>query len=678
MYLQMMLRERMGQDGKALLRSLQNESISLVDLLIRESFQNSLDATLSEVDETLIDVDVKNFSTEKLADVLPGIDDGLRYRYGQQLQTAIVIGDRNTTGLEGSVRDDDGINLRDSNLYKLVYGIAMNQSKEGAGGSWGLGKTSYFRVGPGLVFYYTRVKLDNSSYGERLVASLIENPENPDRLLKKSERGIAWWGTKDSKNQSNYSEPTYPVTDESEISDMLSIFGLQSYSGNETGTRIIIPFVNEQKLLPYKHQDNAPVWQKELSTALDFAIQRWYAPRIENSEYQQRFGSFLRVRLNGEEIDGNSNNTVFNVFTTLYKSALTGNPIGRIQVKEIELRNVTKQGIVGRVAFRVYDLDELQAMGMVYKTPEIYLTMNVSDTEDELSYVNRKFLAFARQPGMVVKYDLDGEWTKDIQVEDGKFLLAFFVPNSKAPLKELYSDPNNDKQFRTLEDYLRGTENADHADWDDITINGGQMTIVRRIKGRILKSINEELRDDEGKQTSVASRMGRKFGSLLLPQRSAGNAARPKANDKPKSGGSNGVKNRRATLNLISTSPKSQTNYQTIYAMDTEVYLAANTVANVQVLIQAASQKFSAAEWEQQTDLLSPFDISNPAVYGDASEKIEVDTLAEYLDQGEFALKNTSTENLTFKLMFELIAERGQHLSPILEITDKTGKKGGE
>lgn len=65
MYLQMMPRERMGQDGKALLRSLQNESISLVDLLIRESFQNSLDATLSEVDETLIDVDVKKIFYRK-------------------------------------------------------------------------------------------------------------------------------------------------------------------------------------------------------------------------------------------------------------------------------------------------------------------------------------------------------------------------------------------------------------------------------------------------------------------------------------------------------------------------------------------------------------------------------------------------------------------------------------
>ncbi|MCT0006161.1 hypothetical protein [Weissella confusa] len=674
MYLQMMPTERMGQDGKALLRSLQNESISLVDLLIRESFQNSLDATLADADETLIDVDVKHFDTQRVANVLPGIERGLSERFGDQEQTAIVIGDRNTSGLEGSIRDDAGANLRDSNLYKLVYGIAMNQDKAGAGGSWGLGKTSYFRVGAGIVFYYTRVKLDGGHFGERLVASLIENPENKDRLLKESDRGIAWWGTKDSENQYDHTEPTYPVTDEDEIRGILSIFGLNPYQGNETGTRIIIPFVNEQKLLPYKDQENAPVWQKDLSTALDFSIQRWYAPRIENHEYQQRFGSFARVNLNGEEIDSNRFNVIFNTFTSLYKVALTGSAFGEIQVKDVDLRGVTKEGPVGRVAFRVFSLADLQLRGMVYKTPEIYLSMNVSDTEDEFTYTNRKFLAFARKPGMVVKYDLDGEWTKDISVDEGEFLFAFFVPISGSLLQEKYTDSNNDKQFSTVEDYLRGTENADHAEWDDITINGGPETIVRRIKNRIVKHINEVLREDEGEQASATSKLGRKYGSLLLPGRSSGNAPRPKTTS-PKT--PTGTKNRRATLNVLSTTPSTQTEAFTVYQMDTEVYLAANTVASMQVFVRAGSKKFTASDWEEETDLIPPFDFGNPQTEAKVADKVEIDTLAENLDQGQFFVKNGSDENLTFRLKFELIVERGQHLAPIVELST-TKDKGGE
>lgn len=354
--------------------------------------------------------------------------------------------------------------------------------------------------------------------------------------------------------------------------------------------------------------------------------------------------------------------------------ALTGSAFGEIQVKDVDLRGVTKEGPVGRVAFRVFSLADLQLRGMVYKTPEIYLSMNVSDTEDEFTYTNRKFLAFARKPGMVVKYDLDGEWTKDISVDEGEFLFAFFVPISGSLLQEKYTDPNNDKQFSTVEDYLRGTENADHAEWDDITINGGPETIVRRIKNRIVKHINEVLREDEGEQASATSKLGRKYGSLLLPGRSSGNAPRPKTTS-PKT--PTGTKNRSATLNVLSTTPSTQTEAFTVYQMDTEVYLAANTVASMQVFVRAGSKKFTASDWEEETDLIPPFDFGNPQTEAKVADKVEIDTLAENLDQGQFFVKNGSDENLTFRLKFELIVERGQHLAPIVELST-TKDKGGE
>ena len=41
--------QSMAQDGDAILRSLQNKSLPIVDLMVRESLQNSLDATLPKV-----------------------------------------------------------------------------------------------------------------------------------------------------------------------------------------------------------------------------------------------------------------------------------------------------------------------------------------------------------------------------------------------------------------------------------------------------------------------------------------------------------------------------------------------------------------------------------------------------------------------------------------------------
>ncbi|MCG4788632.1 hypothetical protein L0N33_25225, partial [Roseburia faecis] len=70
--------------------------------------------------------------------------------------------------------------LTKSNFFKLVFGLGKNQEANGAGGSWGLGKTSYFRIGCGIVIYYTRIKAEQD-YEERLIASLIEDPRSEKR-----------------------------------------------------------------------------------------------------------------------------------------------------------------------------------------------------------------------------------------------------------------------------------------------------------------------------------------------------------------------------------------------------------------------------------------------------------------------------------------------------------------
>lgn len=44
--------QSMGVDGKFLLRSIQNDNLPALDLLVRECLQNSLDASLSENPET--------------------------------------------------------------------------------------------------------------------------------------------------------------------------------------------------------------------------------------------------------------------------------------------------------------------------------------------------------------------------------------------------------------------------------------------------------------------------------------------------------------------------------------------------------------------------------------------------------------------------------------------------
>ena len=146
--------QSMAQDGASILRSLQNKSIPLLDLIVRESIQNSLDAGIDGVGNTRVDFHFGDFDADNLARHLEGVSDELLSNYCNRTKF-LAISDKNTFGLTGAISGDYHDDLVNSNFHKLVFGIGKNQEKEGAGGSWGLGKTSFFRIGNGIVIYYT-------------------------------------------------------------------------------------------------------------------------------------------------------------------------------------------------------------------------------------------------------------------------------------------------------------------------------------------------------------------------------------------------------------------------------------------------------------------------------------------------------------------------------------------
>ena len=55
---------RMTESGSSLLRLIQNQSMPLLDLLVREAVQNSLDATNQEDPCVKVDISVKDFNAK--------------------------------------------------------------------------------------------------------------------------------------------------------------------------------------------------------------------------------------------------------------------------------------------------------------------------------------------------------------------------------------------------------------------------------------------------------------------------------------------------------------------------------------------------------------------------------------------------------------------------------------
>src|SRR5699024_1181714 len=100
---------------------------------------------------------------------------------------------------------------------------------------------------------------------------------------------------------------TQPLTDTNEIHNILKIFNIEPYQKHETGTTAIMPYIDENEILEH-NQITAPNGKnpkeiyKNLSMYLEYSLQRWYSPRLNNKHY--RFGNkkYLTASINNEDI----------------------------------------------------------------------------------------------------------------------------------------------------------------------------------------------------------------------------------------------------------------------------------------------------------------------------------------------------------------------------------------
>ena len=100
---------------------------------------------------------------------------------------------------------------------------------------------------------------------------------------------------------------------------------------------------------------------------------------------------------------------------------------------------------------------------------------------------------FARTPGMVLDYKIDGKWAKGLikPEDDDEYIVAFYVPNCAVKIK-------NDKAAgeyagESFGEYLRKCEKSDHMDWDDKS----NLTIVSNLKAQVVAKINSGIKREE-------------------------------------------------------------------------------------------------------------------------------------------------------------------------------------
>ena len=187
-----------------------------------------------------------------------------------------------------------------------------------------------------------------------MAACLVENENKPEALIPHYggvRRGIAWWGEHADEEGSS----TVPIEDEEEIFRILSVFNIAPYRNNETGTTIIIPYINERALLDEVYAtnedgDHKPYWSNSLSEYFDVALQRWYAPRINNSQYN---GAYLVPSINGVRMKVSNMLPLFRTVREMYilacggeisEESILSNKEITVNTESVDLRGVFEKG----------------------------------------------------------------------------------------------------------------------------------------------------------------------------------------------------------------------------------------------------------------------------------------------------------------------------------------------
>ncbi len=515
--------------GSGALKALQNDNIPEIELLVREAIQNSSDASLKQPDKSFeVNFNYGKFKPSSLNSIFEDIDNVLNVRYCNESADYLEVRDSKTAGLTGKVRKREIDSDDHGNYFKLVFDTGKEQSNNDggkAGGSWGYGKSVYFRVGMGLVIFYSHIKEDDR-YESRLIAALVERENGENSILKHVRDdafGRAWWGEWEDKESKN---ELLPITDEEKIQSILDIFGIEKFDEEETGTSIIIPYINKEKLMSGIFPEHCGInddiiamcgFKNDIIEYTKLAVEKWYAPKLFNknlSIYSEQ--KWLAVRVNDEPILYQNMRPIFQLVQELYTSALSANKHGKQvymskQFSGIKSVEIPSNKIVGKntgfVSTVIINRELLGGTASIIP-PRAYLRLFDCYTD------NDPIVMYARAAGMVLDYKTDGKWAKGISrpENDDEYLFSFYVPNCDNKLKEEAS--LGTYAGIELGEYLRKCEKSDHMDWNDEST----LTVVTNIAKQVVSKINNCYKKADFSDVSgAASRLSGRLGKRLLP-----------------------------------------------------------------------------------------------------------------------------------------------------------------
>lgn len=498
-------RTNMSFTGSKVLKSIMDTTTPGMDILVRESIQNSMDAVLPKLPYGRVSFNYGEFISKDLSSKLDLIESKVNSIYTNDKYEYLAISDTNTCGLLGEPYLDLDDDTKPHNLYNLVYDFMNGKEDDNAGGSWGIGKSVYYRYGAGICFYYSRT-FENNKYIHKLTGALIQSEKLDNCLLGKKSSGIAFFGDLDEIGS------PIPIYNESEIKEFLNVFNLKPFENDKTGTIVIIPYLNKNELMGHRINHNYCSWDHDVIQSLKMSIQRWYFPKLNNKKYN---GKYLICGINNEKLELNE---FFKVLQELYNEEYVDAHYENITHKNI----CNGKEILGKLKYKKFTKEELFVETAPNNLPSPYVMLDIE--EDNLEG-NQEILFYTRKPGMIITYDVD-KFGK-FNIMNDEYLLGIFVLNDDLIISDEY-----------LGKYIRLTEKANHKEWVDGNFVDFPYFSKNKPFTKICNSIKRKLSEQFSSNNIINidgahSVYQKKLGKKLMPPEDYGDRPQPPKRTNP-------------------------------------------------------------------------------------------------------------------------------------------------
>lgn len=472
----------------------------MIDVLVRESIQNSLDALPRGSNSLNMYYNTSSFSVSQFEKILGDHQYGLENRF-EQYADLLEIRDVGTCGLDGPTIVSDEVEA--GRWTKLVYSFAEKQNEAGKGGSWGYGKTCYYNAGVGFVVFYSKTIVDGKDVS-RLAVSLIENTDdNKNRIIPEAKQGIVYWGAESQDNPG----VSIPIEDEEEIDRILSCLGLKAFEKNETGTSIIIPFINFDRItrdtLEYMYESDIPSNDYiDFRYLVELSVQRWYFPILFDSPVDHS----LRFFFNNELLSYDRIMPIFHVLKQLYEDTF-GDSRKKVNVTE-SIEGTTPVAFFSTTRGSISDL----SLPSDINIPELLYCRDKNN--------NNCIGMRCRRVGMIVRYDMNSNFMNGIKLDnDQEYLFTFLRINDAAVVTD-----RNHHAIVSLDEYVRRCEPPAHDDWKDMDVSKidfDSESFTPKIIEKLIRNTRDQLQNEYRKKVEreKGRRLGmsRAVGRLLFP-----------------------------------------------------------------------------------------------------------------------------------------------------------------